>query len=110
MSTDLDLAFSQYEGISLYHYMFKLKRIGLRKYLGSYYLVNKHTFNIKITSKYQAIKQHNATLQSQRTSAREKLTRLTKTQFFELSTDVADEMRRRVKNSSDGIKNTQNII
>lgn len=39
---------------------------------------------------------------NQRTSAREKLTRLTKQQFAELSTDVFDEMNRRQLDSKEG--------
>ena len=57
----------------------------LRKYLASY---------------LQAQKQSNL-LSSQRASAREKLMKLTKTQFAELSTDVYDEMNRRAVNGSE---------
>jgi hypothetical protein len=39
---------------------------------------------------------------NQRTSAREKLTRLTSQQFQELSTDVYDEMTRRTNNPHEG--------
>ncbi|KAI8811148.1 hypothetical protein BJ742DRAFT_152785 [Cladochytrium replicatum] len=45
------------------------------------------------------LSQKNSRQSSQRASAREKLTRLTKLQFEELSTNVYDEMRRRVVNS-----------
>ena len=40
---------------------------------------------------------------NQRTSAREKLTRLTKPQFADMSTDVFDEMKRRQTDSTEGI-------
>ncbi|KAJ1547199.1 hypothetical protein HK405_006476, partial [Cladochytrium tenue] len=46
--------------------------------------------------------QRGAAASQQRESAIEKMTRLTKQQFFDLSTDVYDEMNRRQMNSNEG--------
>jgi hypothetical protein len=47
---------------------------------------------------------------TQRASAREKLTRLTKQQFHELSTDVFDETNRRQNSATDGKKTNPNPL
>ncbi|KAJ3094223.1 component of the polarisome [Phlyctochytrium planicorne] len=49
----------------------------------------------------QTQKQQSGSQSTQRASAREKLTKLTKQQFSELATDVYDEMKRRQLNSND---------
>ena len=59
---------------------------GLRRFLSSY---------------LQSQRSQN-TPSNQRASAREKLTRLTKPQFTDMSTDVYDEMKRRQTNSLEG--------
>lgn len=58
----------------------------LRKYLASHLL-----------------KEQNFGISPQRQSARDKLVRLTQQQFQELSTDVYDELTRRLLNSPSGI-------
>ena len=64
------------------------------------------------SQQYDALRQYlDAFLQSQRlnnssnqrANAREKLTRLSKLQFVDLSTDVYDEMNRRQQNSNEGL-------
>jgi hypothetical protein len=59
-----------------------------------FYLV--HKFNIRYTT------ETGTGISAQRQSAREKLTKLNTSQFHELSTDVYDEMNRRINNSDNG--------
>ena len=63
------------------------------------------------TQQYEAIRlyldsflqqQRGLAATQQRATAKDKMTRLTKQQFFDLSTDVYDEMNRRQANSNDG--------